>query len=82
MLSSAENKQGRRSKLWQILGREVLLQGAALLESWLPFEVILYSSWEGEALTPLPLTWWMPQEVLYVTCLLLEKHLVLGIWKL
>lgn len=42
----------------------MLLQGAILLESFLPFDVILYSSWEGEALTPLPLTWWVPQEVL------------------
>lgn len=42
----------------------MLLEGAALLESWLPFGSILYSSQEGEVLTPLPLTWWVPQEVL------------------
>lgn len=42
----------------------MLLRGAALLESFLPFDVILYSSWEGKALTPLPLMWRVPQEVL------------------
>lgn len=42
----------------------MLLEGAALLEFWLSFDVIRYSSQEGEALTPLRLTWWVPQEVL------------------
>lgn len=45
---------------------EMLLQGAALLESWLPFDIILYSSQEGGALAPLPLTWWLPQEMLWL----------------